>query len=390
MLRPRMMRAALGLLLAAPATAQTYNGSYAAQNDQGGQTVVTLRQQGDKVTGTIVGNGSTLQLEGALEAGTVVGAVTGAPGGGLWFEAELDEATLYLTLIAAGTDGRPDYERMSTVVFARQGAAGAVAAGGNPLGGGAGPLAAHADPWVGTFSDGSLVLELQGGSGGEYSGSVAVGGQRFPVVVRGSGASLSGSFRSPDGEFPLTLQETGGRVVVSTGGATYTLQRGGTGAAANPLAGGTAQAGGFDTQGGAQGGTGAAGGGGIDDGTALGREWSAFLAGKKATKMSSYSSGSAGGYSSRTDVHLCANGQFAMRGSDLVSVDVGDAGGYSGGSTGGQGTWRIITQGNVAGIELRYADGQAEQHRLDYEDNKTYVDGERWLVTPSEACGGGD
>jgi hypothetical protein len=105
--------------------------------------------------------------------------------------------------------------------------------------------------------------------------------------------------------------------------------------------------------------------------------------------MSSYSSGSAGGYSSRTDVHLCANGQFAMSGSNLVSVDVGDAGGYSGGNTGGQGTWRIITQGNVVGVELRYADGQAEQHRLDYQDDKTYVDGERWLITPSEVCGGG-
>jgi len=114
-----------------------------------------------------------------------------------------------------------------------------------------------------------------------------------------------------------------------------------------------------------------------------------FLAGKKATKMSSYSSGSAGGYSSRTDVHLCASGQFAMAGSDLVTVDVGDAGGYSGGNTAGRGTWRIITQGAVAGIELRYANGQTEQHRLDYQDNKTYVDGERWLITPSEACGGG-
>lgn len=380
MMRPQMLRAVLGLLVAAPAAAQSYDGSYAARNDQGGQTVVTLRQQGEKVTGTIVGSGSTFQLNGVLEEGAIVGAVTGAPGGGLWFEAELDEGTLYLTLIGTGADGQPDYEQASTLVFARQGAAGE----GNPLAAaGANPLAKPADPWVGVFSDGTLVLQLQGGEG-DYTGSAELAGQRFPVAVRGAGASLSGSFRSPDGEFPLTLQLSGTTVVASTGGATYTLHRGAAGAGANPLAGGAAPAGGAGVQGSAQA---VGGGGGLDDGTALGREWSQFFAGKKATKMSSYSSGSAGGYSSRTDVHLCANGQFAMSGSSLVSVDVGDAGGYSGGNTGGQGTWRIITQGSVVGIELRYANGQAEQHRLDYQDDKTYIDGERWFITPSEACG---
>jgi len=385
MIRIPCLQAALGLLLAVPVSAQTYTGTYAARNDQGGQTVVTLRQEGQRVAGTIVGNGSTFQLQGEVEEGAVVGAVTGGPGGGLWFEAEFDEGSLYLTLIGAGADGQPDYEQMTTLVFARQGQA--ASAGSNPLAGGApNPLAA-ADPWAGTFTDGSLVLELQGG-GGEYRGNVQVGGQQFPVAVRGSGASLTGSFRSPDGEFPVTLTRSGGGVTLATGGATYALQRGGAGAAANPLAGGTAQSGGYAPQ---QPGAGAGlgGGGGLDDGTPLGREWSQWLAGKKATQMSSYSSGSAGGYSSRTDVHLCANGQFAMSGSSSVSVDVGGASGYSGGNRGGQGTWRIITQGQVVGIELRYADGGAEQFRLEYQDNKTYVNGERWFITPSEMCGGG-
>lgn len=279
MLRPLTGRVALGVLIAAaPAAAQTYTGAYAARNDQGGQTVVTLRQVGDSVTGTIVGTGSTFHLRGVLEEGSIVGAVTGMPGGGLWFEAELDEGDLYLTLIAAGADGQPDYDQMTTLVFARQGGAAAGAA--DPLAGGAG-----------------------------------------------------------------------------------------TGRQTAPAAGG-------------------GGGGALDDGTPLGREWSAFLVGKKATKMSSYASGSSGGYSSRTDVHLCRDGQFGLNSSSMVSVDVGDAGGYSAGRGGDRGTWRIITQGDVAGIELRYANGAVEQYRLEFQDNKTYVDGERWLITPSEVCGG--
>jgi len=288
---------------------------------------------------------------------------------------------LYLTLIGAGADGKPDYEQMTTLVFARQGVAGAVSGtGANPLAGGADPRAAG-DPWVGTFTDGSVGLRLQG-SAGRYAGVVQVGGEEFPLDVSGTDAALSGSFRSAEGSFPLTLSRQSGGIVLETGGARYTLRP--SSAAANPLAAGGAVQG-MDVP---AAGFPAGAGGALDDGTPLGGEWSQFLAGKKATKMSSYSSGSAGGYSSRTDVHLCANGQFALRGSDLVSVDVGDAGGYSGGNSAGQGTWRIVTQGQLAGIELRYASGQVEHYRLDYQDDKTYVDGERWLITPSEACGG--
>jgi hypothetical protein len=279
-MRPLYLGAVLGLLAAAPATSQTYTGSFAAQNDRGGQTVVTLRQVNDTVTGTIVGNGSAFQLAGVLEESTVVGAITGMPGGGVWFEAELYGVELHLTLIAADATGQPDYTQMTTLRFTRQG-----------------PEVAAADPRVGG-------AEVQGAQ---------------PTVP------------------PMD----------AIGGA-------------------------------------------LDDGTPLGRQWSQFLAGKKATRLSSYSSsGGSGGYSSRTEVHLCAGGEFALSGSSSVTVDVGDAGGYSAGQRSGQGRWRIITQGDVAGIELRYANGEVEQYRLDYQNEQTLVNGERWFVTPSEACGGG-
>lgn len=126
----------------------------------------------------------------------------------------------------------------------------------------------------------------------------------------------------------------------------------------------------------------------IHDGSSQAIEWADFLANKKATKMSSYSSGGAGGYSSRTDFHLCSNGQFHMAGSSSVSVDVGDASGYSGGSGSDAGTWRVFSQGQLVGVELRYQNGEVSQARLDYDQQTgaTYVDGERWYITPTNEC----
>lgn len=130
----------------------------------------------------------------------------------------------------------------------------------------------------------------------------------------------------------------------------------------------------------------APGGNALHDGTPLGQEWAGFLAGKKVTYMDSYSSGSAGGYSSRVDVYLCSNGEFAYKDQSSVSVDVGGASGFSGGNSANSGRWHIITQGNVAGVELRYSDGRTEQYRLDYQGGATYANGTRVYVTPAEIC----
>jgi len=130
----------------------------------------------------------------------------------------------------------------------------------------------------------------------------------------------------------------------------------------------------------------APGGNALDDGTPLGREWVGFLAGKKVTYMDSYSSGSSGGYSTRVDVYLCSNGEFAYKDQSSVSVDVGGASGFSGGNSANSGRWHIITQGNVAGVELRYSDGRTEQYRLDYQGGETYANGTRVYVTPAEIC----
>jgi hypothetical protein len=131
---------------------------------------------------------------------------------------------------------------------------------------------------------------------------------------------------------------------------------------------------------------GGSGADGLGDGTPLANEWVAHLAGKKVTVMDRYSSGTAGGYTSRTDVYLCSNGEFLFRGQSDMSVDVDGASGYAGGNQSNRGRWRIITQGQVAGIELRHGNGTVEQYRLAYQDGATYADGKRVYVTPAGIC----
>jgi len=129
-----------------------------------------------------------------------------------------------------------------------------------------------------------------------------------------------------------------------------------------------------------------AGGQGISDGTPAANEWAQWLAGKKVTYMDSYTSGNAGGYSMRMDIFLCSSGEFLFKDESSVSVDVGGAFGNAGGQGQNTGRWRIITQGQLVGIELRYNDGRVEQYQLQYEDGATYVNGERWYVTAAEIC----
>lgn len=275
MTRPGFPAALAALLLLPASLAAQYTGTWETTNNVGGTTVVTLQQTGDNVTGTLSGNGTTARLQGVIEEGLVVGAVTGGPVElRLWFEAELEDEGLVLTLISSLPDGSPNYDEMSTLLFDRRtagGSAGAAAGGVNP---------------------------------GAAAGAGGMGGD-----------------------------------------------------------------------------------GAIDDGTPLAREWVQHLAGNMATQMSRYDGGLGGGMTSRTDVHLCPNGEFAIQSNDQVGIDAGGAWGNARGNSATSGRWRILTQGEVAGIELRYGNGQVELYRLDYQNGQTLVDGQRWLVTPSNACG---
>ncbi len=215
---------------------------------------------------------------------------------------------------------------------------------------------------------------------------------------QGDANGIQGLIQSPEGSFQMEGRVQGAGLLVASGGEQYMLVRQG---GANAQTGSTGQANG---SGGArpqttapQGGTGGA------NMTSTGRplapgftedhpevqEWTTFLAGNKLTRMSSYSSGSAGGYSARADVYLCSDRSFAMRDESSVAVDVGGAFGNSSGTSGGQGRWYVIANTNtqVVVLVLEYADGQSQEFRMEYQNQATYANGERAYVTPAEICG---
>lgn len=115
--------------------------------------------------------------------------------------------------------------------------------------------------------------------------------------------------------------------------------------------------------------------------------WIEKLRGKKVSYLSSYSSGSSGGYSDRWEAYLCSDGRFVYRSSSMMAVDNG-AFGHSASRGGMNGVWRIVTQGNQAAIEYRSDDGQTEHVMLGFQDGKTYWDGQRVFVTgDNNVCG---
>jgi len=254
----------------------------------------------------------------------------------------------------------------------------------------ASPLAAQ--EWVGTFvrRDGAppLTLTLTQDQSGQVSGQLIGPGLVFQLQGEPQGIGIMGRVTAAAGsgwfeaafageDLQLVLYDSGpdGSPNSATGQQFFFAR---TGAPAAPQA----AAPGMDTP------APLPDANELDDNTPAGREWRMFLAGKKATKMSRYSSGLEGGYTSRTDVHLCGDGQFVIRDQNSVSVDVGGAYGNAGGNSAQVGTWRILTSGQLAGIELRYRNGAVERYRLEHQGGATYVEGERWLITPSELCGG--
>jgi hypothetical protein len=126
--------------------------------------------------------------------------------------------------------------------------------------------------------------------------------------------------------------------------------------------------------------------GALDDGTPLGREWSQGLAGRKLSRFDRYSSGTSGGYTSQEELTLCSNGEYLYRKSSSMSVDVGGAYGSSGGRGGETGRWRVVTQGQVAGLELRAQSGEVTLVRLDFQDDLVHIDGGKVYRTAADVC----
>jgi hypothetical protein len=87
-------------------------------------------------------------------------------------------------------------------------------------------------PFAGRFSDGRLAVDWTE-SGDSYTGTIALANQSFPSSAHADGANIAGTFVSGGNQFPFSATLQGDTLTLTTGGATYTLQR--AAAAANPL-----------------------------------------------------------------------------------------------------------------------------------------------------------
>jgi hypothetical protein len=110
-------------------------------------------------------------------------------------------------------------------------------------------------------------------------------------------------------------------------------------------------------------------------------QWIQHLRGKKVTYLSSYSSGSGGGYSSEWHLYLAANGTFSYSSQSSVSAYVPGATGGSSGQNSGNGKWRIYTMSSQVILELQFTDGRVQRRSLSYADGKTFFDRSRVFVT---------
>ncbi len=118
------------------------------------------------------------------------------------------------------------------------------------------------------------------------------------------------------------------------------------------------------------------------------------IRGKLLTYLSTYSSSGSssggystgGGFSTKTEIFLCTNGQFSYRGRDSMSFDTGGGFGGSHSRDNALGTWRVYAYQGRPVLELRDRNGAKREFRLSHRNRKTYLNGKRYFVTPNSLC----
>jgi len=109
------------VLLASPAFAQDFNGSYRGSSEAGPVTVV-MQITGDELAGTLSASGVEFVLEGFVQDGVGMGLAYTAEGS-VGFEAYLEGDTLGLYLYEMDVNGAPIVESVIELLMTRQGAA---------------------------------------------------------------------------------------------------------------------------------------------------------------------------------------------------------------------------------------------------------------------------
>ena len=113
-------------------------------------------------------------------------------------------------------------------------------------------------------------------------------------------------------------------------------------------------------------------------------DWNYQLGGTKLTYMDSYNSGgtSGGGYSMKTEIHLCKAGYFLFYDQNFMSTGSGSSSAYSAGNSNGDGNWKIINQSGVPYLILNFNSGEQSRYPLEWgEDYKLFLNGYRYFRT---------
>ncbi len=119
----------------------------------------------------------------------------------------------------------------------------------------------------------------------------------------------------------------------------------------------------------------------LHDGSPAAREWLQVLRGRKLISMSGYDSGGgSGGFNSRTELTLYANGMFEYYSASSVSMYVEGMSGGSSSEDSERGTWRIVSSGRT--VMLEFTTNTARyQDEISRSGNDIYLGGTRVFVT---------
>lgn len=127
----------------------------------------------------------------------------------------------------------------------------------------------------------------------------------------------------------------------------------------------------------------------------MAKEWKEALSGATLTYMnSSYSSGASydgystySGYSSHVEILLCPSGVFSYSNSSSMSIDTGGGFAGSGDKGNSQGRWSLTSDAGGSNVlKLEFSNGEVSTYTLGFEDDKTYLNGERYFRTYKQSC----
>lgn len=340
-----------------------FSGTYSLTTDRDERLELILTQdRNGGVRGSLSGPGGNFVINGYIDQDAIVGTmhVERQP---IDVQAWIDGAHLVMSLGRAPA-GRLAYLPTTDLFFTKEFADpydyGTRPSRGDPLAGrdphGSGnPLSPYGPgstpSFLGTFSDGHLVLELRGG-GDTFTGYLTIDGRQYPLQARVSDGVLMGTFSNGLQEYQFVGTRDAYGLSLESDGQSYFLRYQedfgpGPSGATRILSGNGPQAGGDRV---------------LSDGSVVGMRWAASLRGSRIVQ--------AGPGSIDVDFILCHDGRYlgtglpdSRRGAPSLPI------------TDSRGTWRVAAPLGDPYLELRAERGQLRRYQLSGDRGRLFLDG---------------